>query len=459
MKDKIKQKKIIEISEKTSIYALSIPIFFELLLNIMLNNVDTWMLSHYSETAVGAVGNANQLMFFIILVFNIMAVATSVVVAQYLGAKDYDCMNMIYTLALVVNLVFGVLLSAGFVAGRNQFMKLLNVPAEMRKDATVYICIVGGLLFFQACYNVLLQILRCNGYTKVGMYVSIIINIINIVGNYLFLYGPLKYLELGVAGVAISTVVARGVAFLVAVIIFIKVKIGKIALRYIKPFPMDFLIKMLKIGLPTAGENICYCLYQLVLLSFVNIMGEDAVNARIYCNSLIQFAMIFSNSQAQAQQIITGHFVGAGKEEAAYRRVYATLKSSLPITFVLATVNMLISPYTIRLFTDNENIIKLSFTIMLVDIFIELGRCLNVTVGGSLKAAGDYLYMFFIGVICMWGLGATVGYLFGLGLGVGVAGVFIGTAADEVIRGFVLLRRWHQKKWYGKSVVEKKTET
>ena len=243
---------------------------------------------------------------------------------------------------------------------------------------------------------------------------------------------------------------------LVAITVFIKVKIGKISLKYIRPFPTTFLVQMLKIGLPTAGENMCYNMYQLVLMSFVNRMGQDAVNARIYCQSLIQFAMIFSNSQGMATQIITGHLVGAGKEDAAYKRVFKTLRSSLPITFCLATINMLISPFTIRIFTSNENIIKLGFTIMLVDVFLELGRCLNVTVGSSLKASGDYLYMFFVGVISMWGLGATVGYIMGLGIGLGVAGVYIGTATDECIRGIVLLYRWYKKKWYGKGIVEKK---
>lgn len=452
----MKQKKVIEINEHTPLYLLSLPMFFELFLNILLNNVDTVMLSHYSDNAVGAVGNANQMMMFIILMFNIIATATSVVVSQYLGAKDYDRMNMIYTLAFVVNMVFGIALSGLLVLGRNLFLNLLHVSPEMRSDATSYIVIVGGLLFFQAGYNVMLQILRCNGYTKVGMYVSIVMNIINIIGNYVFLYGPLKQLELGVVGVAISTVVARGIALLIAVIVFIKVKIGKIALRYIRPFPKPFLMKMLKIGVPTAGENMCYNMYQLVLLSFVNIMGKDSVNARIYCNAIIQFALIFSNSQALATQIITGHLVGAGKEDTAYKRVFKTLKTSLPITFCLALINLAISPFTIRLFTSNEEIIRLSFYIMVVDVFLELGRCMNVTVGSSLKASGDYLYMFIVGIISMWGLGATVGYIFGLKLGVGVAGVFMGTATDECIRGLVLLHRWYKKKWYGKAVVEKK---
>ena len=323
---KEKEKRIRVINENTPLLMIAGPMFVEMFLNILLNNIDTVMLSHYSENAVGAVGNANQVMFMMIILFNIIATATSVVVAQYLGAKQYDKMNRIYTLAIVVNLFVGIILSTGLVALKQVLMNLLHVSEEMMPDALLYIKIVGGGLFLQACYNVMLQILRCNGHAKVGMYISVIINLINIAGNYMFLYGPLKFLNLGVAGVAVSTVVARVVALIVAITFFYAAKIGRISLKLLAPFPGKLLAEMVKIGLPSAGENLSYNLYQMVLLSFINSMGNDAVNAKVYCNSLISFAMVFSNSAAMATQIIIGHLVGAGKEEAAYKRVFSTLK-------------------------------------------------------------------------------------------------------------------------------------
>lgn len=453
MKEKMSKARVID--EKTPLLAIAGPMFIELFLNILLNNIDTVMLSHYSEEAVGAVGNANQIMFLMIIMFNIIATATSVVVAQYLGAKQYDKMNLIYTLALVVNLAFGIVLSGVLLGLKENMMQMLHVSDEMLPYALTYINIVGGGLFIQACYNVMLQILRCNGHTKIGMYVSITINVINIVGNYMFLYGPLKWLNLGVAGVAISTVTARVIALIVAMIFFYAAKIGRISLALLRPFPYRLLVQMIKIGLPSAGENLSYSLYQMVLLSFVNSMGNDAVNAKVYCNSLIAFAMVFSNASAMAAQIITGHLVGAGKEDAAYKRVFQTLRLSIPITIALATCNWIICPYTLHIFTENKEIIRLGYYIMLVDIFIEIGRCLNMTVISSLKAAGDYIYPLVIGLLTMWGFGATVGYALGIPLGFGVAGVFVGTATDECIRGLIVLHHWRKKKWVGKAVVQK----
>lgn len=442
------------IDEKTSLFVIAGPMFLELLLNILLNNMDTLMLSHYSENSVGAVGNANQVMFLFIIMFNIIATAISVVVAQYLGAKRYGEMNRIYTLALLVNLAFGIVMSAFLVLGKGFLTSFLNISPNMLPDADTYLNIVGGGLFLQAGYNVMLQILRCNGYTKIGMYISVAINIVNIGGNYLFLYGPLKFLDLGVAGVAISTVVARTLALIIAIIFFYIKKIGRIDFRLLSPFPGKLLWKMIRIGLPSAGENFAYSLYQLVLLSFVNTMGDDSVNARVYCNSLIAFSMVFSNASAMATQIITGHLVGAGKEEAAYKRVISTLKLTLPLTVLIAAVNWIISPFTMRIFTSNEEILKIGFVIMAVDIFVEFGRCLNMTVISSLKAAGDYIYPLIVGLFTMVVLGACGGYTFGVLLGFGVAGIFAGTASDECIRGFIVLGHWRRRKWIGKKVVD-----
>lgn len=443
------------IDETTPLLALAGPMFIEMLLNIFINNIDTMMLGRYSENAVGAVGNANQIMNLVILMFNIIATATSVVVSQYLGAKQTGKMNQIYSLVVIVNLIFGLTLSGLLVVTRKGCMSLLKVSPEMMKDALTYIQLVGGFLFLQAVYNVVIQILRCNGYTKIGMYISLAANGINVIGNYIFLYGPLKHLELGVTGVAIATVFARTMALFIAFAVFFKCAIGKISVKYLIPFPKEMLIQMIQIGLPSAGESMSYNMYQLVLLSFVNSMGNDSVNARVFSNTLISFSMVFSNAAAMATQIITGHLVGAGKEDAAYKKVLRTLRISMPITILLSTMNWLLSPITLHIFTDNQAIIHLAFQIMLVDIVLEIGRCLNMTFVCSLKASGDYIFPLLVGLGTMWLIGVTVGYTCGIVLGFGVMGVYMGTTADECIRGVIVMARWIKGKWRGKSVVKK----
>ena len=447
------QRKQMEINENTSMFLLAGPLFAELLLNILLSNVDTVMLSNYSQNAVGAVGNANQIMTMFIILFNVIAGATGVVVAQYLGAKRTDNMNQIYSLAVIFNLVLGILMSGVVFLMSGSFVKLLKVDISQVGDAVTYMKIVGGFLFLQAAYNVMVQILRCHGYTRIGMYISLAVNMVNIVGNWLFLYGPLSYLGLGVAGVAISTVTARALALSASLVIFYRLKIGKILLKALKPFPLKIFIKMLRIGIPTAGENMAYSFYQLILLSFINPMGAASANAKVFANTLMSFSVVFSNALAQATQIVTGHLIGAGREEAADKRVMKTLWTSLPVAVIIATINCLICPITLKLFNCDAETLVLVRQILMVGIVMEIGRTTNLVVIGSMKAAGDVLFPVFVGMAVMWGIGISVGYGCGVLLSLGVAGVFMGTAADECVRGVIALTRWRKGSWKGKAVV------
>lgn len=452
------KQKSMEINEKTPMLLLAGPIFVELLLNILLNNIDTVMLGRYDyihdKNSVGAVGNANQMMFMFIIMFNVIASATGVVVAQYLGAKKKENMNQIYSLAVIVNLALGILMSLVVFLFAGSFMKLLKVDASQVGDAVTYMKIVGGFLFLQAGYNVMVQILRCHGYTRVGMFISLAVNVVNIIGNYVFLYGPLKFLNLGVAGVAISTVMARVLALTASLVIFYRLKIGKLSLRALRPFPLPMLKRMLKIGIPSAGENMAYSFYQLILLSFINPMGPEATDAKVYANTLMSFSVVFSNALAQATQIVTGHLVGAGCEDAADKRVMKTLFTSLPVAIGIATLNCLICPWTLQIFQCDEATVTLVRQVLMVGIVMEIGRTINLVIIGSMKAAGDVLFPVLVGLVCMWGIGITVGYSCGVLFSLGVAGVFMGTAADECVRGVFALLRWRRGSWKGKAVVK-----
>jgi len=450
---KSKSKRVID--ENTRLFVLAGPLFVELLLNILIHNADTVMLGRFSQIAVGAVGNANQIMFLFIVMFNVIATATNVIVAQYLGAKQTEKMNQIYTLSFVVNIVIGFILSAFLVFAGPFLFRLLKVPEEMMADCIAYTRIVGSCLFLQAGFNVMVQILRCNGYTKVGMYISMCVNLLNILGNWLFLYGPWKVLGLGVKGAAISTSFSRLVALTVALIIFYSLKIGKLSLKTLRPFPYRLLWKELKIGLPTAGENLAYSLAQTILFSFINPMGTAAVNAKVLAQSLMNLNVAFSNGVAMATQIITGHLIGAEKEDAAYRRVLRSLFITLPVTLLLASTNCFLSPWSLKIFGASGEVIVIARQIMMVGIIMELGRSTNLIVIGSLKAAGDYIFPVIIGMLSMWIVGLSVGYTSGVLFGLGAAGVFMGTTADEFLRGIIVIIRWVKGSWRNKSVVEK----
>ncbi len=441
--------------KNTSLFKLGWPIFIQALLSMCLGYIDTLMISSYSDTAVGGIGNANQIIGFLTLAFSIISSATGVIAAQYLGAKLKDKLNEIYTVSLSFNLTLSVIISAIILFGNSYLLKCMKVRPSMLNDAGSYMKIVGGFLFLEAVFDTFSQIFRSNGMTRPGMVISIVMNLTNILGNYLFLFGPLKSFDMGVKGVAISTTLSRFIAVIISIIYFIKKIDGTISIRYIMPFPFDVLKKLLKIGMPTAGENISYNIAQIIILMFVNSLSTTAVNTKIYASILSNFAYLFSISAAMATSIVVGHSVGANDYDYAYEKVLSTLKKSMAVSISIAMIGFLISNFTFGIFTNNQDIICLGHRIMFICIFLEIGRTANLVIINSMRAAGDVKFPTFLGMASMWGISVLLGYIFGIVMEYGLVGIWIAMALDEIVRGVIVFIRWMKGSWRGKRIVEK----
>lgn len=437
-----------------SLFKLGWPIFIQALLSMCLGYIDTIMIGNYSDTAVGSIGNANQITGFLTLAFSIIASATGVIVAQYLGAKVTEKLNEIYTVSITFNLLLSGIISIIILFGSEFILRLMKVQSSMLPDASAYMRIVGGFIFLQAIFDTFSQIFRSNGKTQIGMITAILMNIINIIGNFTFLYGPLKHLNMGVEGVAISTTLSRCAAVIISIIFFIVKIDGKISIKYLFPFPFDILGKLLKIGIPTAGENISYNIAQLIIMMFVNSLSEVAVNTKIYANILSNFAYLFSLSAAMATSIVAGHSVGAKDYDYAYKKVLSTLKKSMAVSMSIALISFFISPVTFGLFTDNTDIIHLGQKIMFICIFLEFGRTANLVIINSMRASGDVKFPTFLGMASMWGISVLFGYIFGIYFELGLVGIWIAMAMDEIVRGIVVFIRWVHGTWRGKRIVD-----
>ena len=436
-----------------SLFKLGWPIFIQSLLSMCLGYIDTLMISRYSDTAVGGIGNANQITGFLTLAFSIISTATAVITAQYLGAKIRNKINTIYSVSMAFNLVLSLLISLIILIFNRPILKMMNVQKIMFEDASSYMVIVGGFIFLEAVFDIYSQIFRSNGKTKIGMVISIVMNLTNITGNYMFLYGPLKFLHLGVKGVALSTTISRVVAVIIAIIYFKKNIDGSISIKYLIPFDFEIFKKLLLVGLPSAGENISYNVAQIILLMFINSLSAVAVNTRIYANILSSFAYLFSISSAMATSIIVGHLVGGKEYDNAYTKVLNTLKKAMVLSIIIAIINYIISPFTFGLFTDNSQVVSLGHKIMFICIFLEIGRCTNLVVINSMRAAGDIKFPTFLGMASMWGISVFGGYILGNVMGFGLQGIWIAMALDEIVRGIVVLARWINGNWRGKRII------
>lgn len=190
---------------------------------MLMGIADTFMLSALSDDAVSGVGAANQYLHIAILVLEVIGNGAAIVVSQYLGSKRFMEASKISALAVTLNLVVGLVISAGFLLFSKHMMMAMNLQGDVLMYAQSYLSIVGGAIFLQAIINSLAAIIRVHGFTKQAMFISLGMNIIHIAGNYVLIFGKFGFPELGVQGAAISSAVSR----LIALIVFLLVTVPR----------------------------------------------------------------------------------------------------------------------------------------------------------------------------------------------------------------------------------------
>ena len=431
-----------------------VPIFIETLLIMMLGAVDTIMLSQYSDESVAAVGVVNQIVMFAFLIFEVINIGTSVLCSQYLGAKMQKNMVQVVGVALLFNLVMGLLISAILHYGATTLLGWMGLRPELLKYGIGYMQIVGAFAFFQAISFTISASLRSANKAIYPMMVTVLVNIMNIIGNYSLIFGKWGMPALGAEGAAISTSVARGVSMVVLFVILFRKHIPRFPLDYFRPFPWVELKNLLKVGLPSAGENMSYSFSQVVITYFINILGNNALATRTYTVNIVMFVYLFAIAMAQGGAISIGHLVGQKKIRAAYLLGKYVMRLSILVSLVLSCVWAASGHFIFSMLTDNQEIIKMGVTIMLVDIIVEIGRAVNIYATNALRSAGDVNFPFYVGVAVQWTVSVGFSYLFGIHWGWGLVGMWCAFLLDENIRALLFVKRWNSMRWTKKGFIK-----
>lgn len=436
---------------KKRLTKLAIPIFIETLLIMMLGAVDTVMLSRHSDASVAAVGVVNQIIMLVFLIFEVINLGTSVLCSQYIGAKLSRKVVQVVGVSLLVNLVVGIVVSAALYMRAQPILELMGLTEELMEHGVDYMRIVGAFAFFQAISLTLSASLRSANKAVYPMMVTVLVNILNIIGNYSLIFGRFGFPELGVEGAAISTAFSRGVSMFLLFVILFRKHIHRFPLNYFSPFPWRELKNLLKVGLPSAGEQISYSSSQVVITFFINMLGVEALAVRTYCVNIVMFGFLFSIAMAQGGAICIGHLIGEKKTRAAFLMGKYVMKRSVLITVLLSVIIAFFGRAIFGWLTNNPEIIRLGTLVLIIDILLEIGRPINIFATNALRAAGDVNYPFYVGLVVMWSVAVGVGYWFGISLGWGIVGMWVAFMLDENIRGYIFVRRWYGMKWINKS--------
>lgn len=435
--------------KKLRLFSLAWPIFIETALFMLLGFVDVFVLSKYNDLAASAVNTASQAVSIVTIVFTVISGASAVLISQYLGAHKRENASRIAAASIFFNFVCGIIISVLLVLFSKGILEFIGADGALLGFSTEYLRIVGGFLFLQAVLSSMSVIVRNHGLTKISMYVTVSMNIMNTVLDIILV--P-KY---GVVGVAAATTFSRVVGTIVlAVVLFSKVESIKI-FKLLKPFPWGDTKDILKIGVPSALESFLYNLSQVVITSMVlKYLTENELIAKTYVQNITMFFYIFAVAIGQASQIITGHLVGANKIDEAYKRGMRAYRYAMIITFIACTLGALFRTPMMDIFTDSKEVITLGANILLIDFALELGRTTNIVVIACLRGAGDVYFPTICAIFSMWLVSVLGAYLLAVVLDMGIYGLWVALMADEVIRGILMVIRFKGSKWRTKRVVK-----
>jgi len=444
---------------KLSLFALVWPIFIESALQITMRITDTLMLSRVSDDTVAAVGVSNQILMFAMLLFNMISLGSAVVISQYLGAKRQIEVKNIVGMSLALNFLIGLVISLMVVLFSGSLLRVFSLGEELLSTAKGYLLIAGAGLVVQSLLIVVVAMIQAHGFTRHTMFVALGMNGLNLIGNYISIFGPFGIPKLGVTGVALSTIVSQCIGLAVNYYLLRRI-VGGVPLSSVFRWQRDHLMSVLRIGLPSSVNSLSYTANQFVTTAFIASLGAMILTTKIYTQNLMFLIMILCVSLARGVQIIVAHQIGSKDYELAYRTVFSNFKRSLLITLAGVAIISILRYPLMGLFTDSEEIIKLGAGLLLLGLLLEPGRNMNIIFEKSLQAVGDARFAALSSLLIMWLFSVPLTYFLGIHLGYGLYGIWAAFIVDEWARGCILFWRWRSKAWLrNKSVIQHNSDT
>jgi Na+-driven multidrug efflux pump len=284
------------------------------------------------------------------------------------------------------------------------------------------------------------------GRIRTPLLINIVTNTINVVGNWLVVYHPELMGIDPVSGVAMTSVLAQFTGMVIAVLVAHHAGI-RISLKNLRPFPKEELRLTLSLGIPGGLNNISYSLCQLVTTAVISGFGDLMVSAKVYVTSLAGYVALVAMSFCQANSIMVGYRIGAGKFDEAKRLAMFVARIAVLSNLLFSAALFLFRVPLLGIFTRDAAIIQTAAGVLLIDFLVETGRALNNAFAGSLNAVGDVRFQLAVNQLSGWLISVGCSWLFGVALGWGLYGVWAAFALDELTRGLILRSRWISDRW------------
>lgn len=422
------------------------PLLVEQLLVMLVGMVDTVMISVCGEAAVSGVSLVDTVNILMINVFAALANGGAVVAGHFLGQKNKEDASKAAWQLLFFAFISSIAVMVFYLLIHQWILGTVfgSIEPDVYASAKSYLLITAVSIPPLAVYNGAAALFRAEGNSRITMFISLLMNGLNIIGNYILIY----IIPMGTAGAAASTTFSRFVAGIVGFILIyynkkdISIK-GKLTWR----LKGEYVKKILYIGLPNSLENSMFQLGKIVLMSLISTLGTSAITANAVSASITNLNIIPGMAINMALLSVTSYCVGAGDLKQVK---YYTKKIEILTYISMGVVSLIIFGavhYILRIYHLTPETYELATEIIRYHaVMATLIWTPSFSLPNTLRAAGDVVYPMVTSIISMWIFRIGFAYLFTY-LGMGVMGVWVAMTLDWALRAVLYLVRYKRGKW------------
>ncbi len=433
-----------DFTDRPRLNAIAGPILGEFLLGYTVAILGLWLASHASDGAAGSLGLANQVLETSYVVFRVLAIGMGVVITQLLGGEQTDSARRTALAGLGACTWAGLAVAALLLLGSDLILDVLNAPDEILPLASPYLQMLAPAALLDGYNLTMAAILRAHLHVRDSLRVMIVMHCSHLALAVPLMLGVGAWDGLGLYGFAVALLISRAIGLFMHLMLWRRRMALVPTLRHWWLLQPAVLAPVLHIGVPGATAELGYRAAFMVSLASAARLGVGALATHSYVLQLLRYVLLISLAIGWACEIMVGRLVGAGNFRQAHALVRKGVRNGLLASGGLALAAALAAPWLMRAFTRDPAVIDAAQTLLWIGLALETGRVFNLIVAGALRATGDAIYTVVASVgsfALVLGLGSYV-----LGRSLGLPGIFIAYAADEWVRGLLVMARWH---WHG----------
>lgn len=429
------------------------PSFVELTLTQLTSMADMMMVGRLGAYAISGVGLTNQPKFLLMTMFIAMNVGATALVARYKGADERKKANNVLRQALLLTFIFSAIASiVGFIYAQPMVKFMGAADAETLAAGTVYLKIQMVGFVFMALASTITASLRGIGDSKTAMVYNLTANVVNVILNYILIYGKFGFPRMEVAGASLATIIGQFVAFVMAVRAVTR-KGQYLELDIKDGFKPDWNIlkNIFNIGIPSMIEQLVMRAGVIIYARTVASLGTVAY-ATHQVSMNIQ-AMSFMNGQAFAVSAtsLVGQSLGKKRPDMSNAYAQRTRRIGMTVSMILAVTFFFFGRYIVALYTNETEVIEQGAKILMLVAFIQPFQSSQFILTGALRGAGDTRATAIIIFITVLLVRPGLAILTIKHLEWGLIGAWIALVADQMLRSLLVLIRYNSGKW--KSII------